>query len=148
LIAKNGWQKLLEYDELNRELAAGRVLSSFKALQPNFPPTFKRLRDIALTGEDITNLNTGHPHPAMAYYNTKRLPSYTDRILYRSLPGFEYFISEGYFESCEYVTSSDHKPVRAFFLIDTVPGDKGIHLLADGKGTFELRLRDLEVRIS
>jgi hypothetical protein len=34
-------EELLELDELTREILAGRVLCGFKALTPNFPPTFK-----------------------------------------------------------------------------------------------------------
>lgn len=32
---------LLDLDELTREIMSGRVLCGFKALVPNFPPTFK-----------------------------------------------------------------------------------------------------------
>lgn len=39
---------MLKYDELNRELAAGRILHGFTALTPNFPPTFKRSRQAVI----------------------------------------------------------------------------------------------------
>jgi hypothetical protein len=44
-------------------------------------------------------------------YNLQRMPSYTDRILFKSLPRFssEDFIKPLCFESCEAVTTSDHK---------------------------------------
>jgi hypothetical protein len=38
------WGELLQYDELQRELAASRLLPGFQAAIPCFPPTFKRVR--------------------------------------------------------------------------------------------------------
>jgi hypothetical protein len=40
-IADENWDALLARDELNRELAAGRVLQGYRPLPPAFPPTFK-----------------------------------------------------------------------------------------------------------
>jgi hypothetical protein len=48
MIKVQKWNELLALDELNRELAAGRVLNTFTALQPAFFPTFKRSRDMFL----------------------------------------------------------------------------------------------------
>ena len=45
LIAEENWSNLMEFDELNRELLAGRVLPGFTAPMPAFPPTFKRVRN-------------------------------------------------------------------------------------------------------
>ena len=45
LIAAEKWSNLLEFDELNRELLAQRVLPGFIAPAPKFPPTFKRIRN-------------------------------------------------------------------------------------------------------
>ena len=45
LIATEKWSNLLEFDELNRELQAGRMLPGFTAPAPKFPPTFKRVRN-------------------------------------------------------------------------------------------------------
>ena len=112
LITNQNWKQLLQYDELNRELSAGRVLEGFTALQPSFPPTFKRVRgsSLAFTYEPIeddapnslaksriltatspspTAVVSSDPiNPLVDYYSRKRLPSYTDRILHKSLPGF------------------------------------------------------------
>lgn len=49
LITKEKWPELLALDELNRELAAKRVLCGFKALTPAFPPTFKRIREMGIS---------------------------------------------------------------------------------------------------
>ena len=56
------------------------------------------------------------------FYNLQRMPSYTDRILSKSLPGFVENVQMKCFESCERVLSSDHKPVRAFFELQTTLG--------------------------
>lgn len=116
MISRQDWPELLRLDELNREMAAGRVFGDFTAMQPNFPPTFKRTRDLAIDVA-ISTKSTN------AYFNPKRLPSHTDRVLYKSLPGFAHRLTELGFESCEDVGSSDHKPVRAYFALRLPPDD-------------------------
>ena len=71
LIATKNWPKLHAYDELLREVGAFNVLSDWKTIQCDFAPTFKVSR-CKPTEE----------------YNPKRVPSYTDRILFKSFPGF------------------------------------------------------------
>ena len=58
LAEDENWDKLMELDELTRELKAGRVLVGFTSLAPSFPPTFKRYR-----GKGIK-----------AYYHCRRHP--------------------------------------------------------------------------
>lgn len=120
MVKAEQWKELLDLDELNREIAAGRILNQFTALQPSFPPTFKRTRHQILP-------------PSMAdvadpdeFYNEKRIPSFTDRILFKSLPAFAKSIEPLFFDSCERATSSDHKPVRAGFKIDLCKGKEDI----------------------
>lgn len=48
LIASEKWSELLYFDELERELAAGRLLPGFKSAVPAFPPTFKRIRNLGI----------------------------------------------------------------------------------------------------
>jgi hypothetical protein len=59
---------------------------------------------------------------ATTLYVPDRMPSYTDRIAYKSQPRFagSDHIKPLFFESCEAVATSDHKPVRACFEI-TLP---------------------------
>ena len=166
LIVKENWAEINNLDELNRELAARRVLSGFTALQPSFPPTFKRVRNIAIpanstseaspnrwtlrrpsaasdpSGAEEGNLSPAKPRsrsPSLndddlngqaksvtTYYDPKRLPSYTDRILYKSLETYKSCLQPLFFESCEEVMSSDHKPVRAGFEVSLVRGASDI----------------------
>eukprot|EP01038_Epipyxis_sp_PR26KG_P007396 gene7396-10080_t len=154
LISKSQWDELMKTDELNREIAAGRIMNGFIALTPNFPPTFKRARNVSFPksflerkGEglliskqksmnviDVTSDTDQLPPSRMnsgskfvdEFYNEKRIPSYTDRILYKSMSCFEDNIDVLFFESCELAISSDHKPVRAGFTIDITQGERAI----------------------
>lgn len=149
MIQHEQWSRLLDLDELTRELASGRIFSGFVAAAPAFPPTFKRTRHLTLPnpnpspnpspnprhnaarhssilGSDDPLTDTPAPTlPLPMYYDSKRLPSYTDRILHRSWPGFLPHLLPSPslpFSSCEYCTSSDHKPVRAGFLLLVTSG--------------------------
>lgn len=68
--------------------------------------------------ESLQNfLNNFHPD---TFYDQKRIPAYTDRVLYKSLPGFKKNLKEVAFNSCEECVSSDHKPVVCTFELMTV----------------------------
>ena len=56
------------------------------------------------------------------YYSKKRIPSYTDRVLIKSLPGFEANRKAHKYEACHGVTSSDHAPVCATFSLNLLLG--------------------------
>ena len=232
MIENEEWEELLKHDELSREISAGRALSGFTALKPEFPPTFKRIRgksiekyialskaaSIAIDAANEINSSTQFRHrldysgggshlpqshqsrkmfldpnwgaelmrkslqsyrhraidrsiqrnfknnglllkdasgskdtdPApidivenkateddrdagvanglggSEFFVTNRMPSFTDRILYKSFPRFSSseHIKALFFESCEGVSTSDHKPVRACFEITV---DDGVH---------------------
>lgn len=101
LVEQRSWSELIATDQLGLAMKEGKVLGGFQALIPNFPPTFK--------------VDRGVVGPK---YQEKRIPSWTDRILFRSLPGFKGRLQElGPFQACNGVTSSDHKPVRAAFTL-------------------------------
>lgn len=112
------YSAILAKDELNRELSANRVLMGFKALQPDFNPTFKRKRRLVLRDEDKST----DGHSIASFYDHKRMPSFTDRILHSSLPGFTNDLSAVLFDSCEATDSSDHKPVYGKFILNTRGG--------------------------
>lgn len=121
-IAAGNYSAILARDELNRELAANRTLMGFTALQPAFNPTFKRKRRMVLRDSDKGTDGVS----VESYYDHKRMPSYTDRILYCSLPGFVDDLSPIIFDSCEETDSSDHKPVYAKFVLSTHGGARDI----------------------
>lgn len=69
LIRAGDWSTLNELDELQRELLAGKVLCGWKTAPCLFAPTFKTVRR------------------STSAYNDKRMPSYCDRVLWKSMPG-------------------------------------------------------------
>ena len=109
-------------DELNREIAETDS-AGFKAPQPNFPPTFKRKRNIGLlkrvTNGSLRSVQASRVKEILEFYDRKRT-SYTDRILYRSMPNFESNGTPQSFVSFEDVMTSDHKPVGPSSLTLTV----------------------------
>lgn len=68
-------------------------------------------------------LPNNHVHK---FYDRKRLPSFTDRVLFRSLPRFVSNLTLESFQSIEKAESSDHKPVKAVFSLRTDDGADGI----------------------
>lgn len=109
MILNESWMELLEFDELTREMRANRIFNGFTAAVPSFPPTFKRIKTTSLQELNV-------PIECMKfYYSDNRLPSYTDRILYKSWSQYSKNLELIAFQSCERVTSSDHKPVVGLF---------------------------------
>lgn len=145
MIVKQQWHDLLELDELNRELHAKRVLNDFHALQPHWPPTFKRSRMISIIPKEVNgeiywqlrrNAVVGESiaspqiegRVVKDYYNHKRIPSYTDRILHKSIGAFASNLTNLFFESCETALSSDHKPVKGGFELSVTRGRADIYV--------------------
>jgi hypothetical protein len=54
-------------------------------------------------------------------YNPARIPSWCDRVLWKSLPGFANMITSTLYEACPHYKTSDHKPVRAGFTVRLPP---------------------------
>jgi hypothetical protein len=164
MIETENWEKLLSYDELNREVAAGRILTGFTPLQPRFPPTFKRKRHQIIQKKEIRQTfgltkkdydifaPKGDPKIdesqalTTTYYDMKRLPSFTDRILHCSLPGFKKHLNVESFTSCEGCTSSDHKPVKAVFSIDTVKDMNDLKMMPSSRKGVNFSLFNLKGR--
>ncbi|KAI9290691.1 DNase I-like protein [Neoconidiobolus thromboides FSU 785] len=94
------YKYLLKYDQLKLQQSAGKVFVGFKEGDIDFQPTYKY--DIGTNQFDSSE--------------KKRIPSYCDRILWKSENDNE----EGVMEQLSYkahmeLTSSDHKPVSAHF---------------------------------
>jgi hypothetical protein len=77
---------------------------------------------------------TGNGSNVGEFYDEKRIPSYTDRVLYKSLPAFTQNLKLISFQSCEDVPSSDHKPVVTAFTVKTTDGGQSIVLNTAGDG--------------
>eukprot|EP01043_Picozoa_sp_COSAG02_P041013 COSAG02_NODE_3365_length_6867_cov_2.147163_3_plen_1627_part_01 len=107
LLHTRDWDGLYKHDELQREVDAGRVFAGFDTEPPAFPPTFK--------------IRQHQP----VLYHTKRVPSYCDRVLWKSMPGVSQCLALSEFNSAPELQTSDHQPVYAKFVL-SVP--KSVHL--------------------
>ncbi|CAM1308786.1 INPP5J (predicted) [Pycnogonum litorale] len=102
LVQKNELSELLQYDQLRKVMNSGEAFSEFRESDPTFPPTYKF----------ITNTDD---------YNPSRIPSWTDRIVYRFTPNaYENATLELHqkdYRSHLCYKQSDHKPVSSKFTI-------------------------------
>ncbi|CAJ1946684.1 unnamed protein product [Cylindrotheca closterium] len=99
LINNKDYATLYSYDELCKGIESGDLLVDFKTLPCNFPPTFKVEREGGFV------------------YKKQRTPSYTDRILYKSMPSIKKNMRPLAYEPCPGFITSDHKPIRGAFSI-------------------------------
>jgi len=101
---ENGrWTEILATDQLRKEQAASRAFLRFQEKDPLFAPTFKVERRKGL------------------HYKHQRLPAYCDRVLFRSNLPLKQIKATEYFQTPD-ITTSDHKPVAATFVVPTVWG--------------------------
>ena len=111
------FQNLYDADQLQMEVASGRVLNGFVDCQPAFAPTFKfnkccRCASPAdpvyvqesqgdkkpqlycsTCAESLPEATARKGTAAADAYSKKRIPAYCDRVLYRARPGMESCIS-------------------------------------------------------
>lgn len=99
MIKARQFRELFETDQLTAERKKQKVFYSFQEGQYNFEPTFK-----------VGKGEKGY------VYDPKRSPAWTDRILWRSFPGFK--LKQIQFQAAGDVTTSDHKPVSGIFALE------------------------------
>ncbi|XP_050699162.1 phosphatidylinositol polyphosphate 5-phosphatase type IV-like isoform X5 [Eriocheir sinensis] len=108
------YQHLLQWDQLSQARQKGEAFSEFEEGSISFPPTFKY-------------------DPGTDHYDTsskQRVPSYTDRILFKSKRGD---ITCSTYDYCPLFRTSDHKPVMGTYTCKIRPGKDDVPLAA---GTF------------
>lgn len=94
------WPELLRHDQLKREQARGEIFADFQEGEIQHPPTFK-----------LERLPGFHP-------GEKRVPSYCDRVLWKSSPHCAHGdVRQSSLNAIADVSTSDHKPVSAHFVI-------------------------------
>lgn len=102
IIQKGDLERLFEHDELKYIMTTGEAFSELTETPPKFPPTFKY--------EVGTN-----------YYDHKRKPAWTDRILYKvnsnNYENVTLNAEQKSYEAHPNFRLSDHKPVTANFVI-------------------------------
>jgi len=99
MIKNKDYAGLYSHDELCRGIESGDLLTDFKTLPCMFPPTFKVEREASFV------------------YKKQRTPSYTDRILYKSMKSLKKHMRPLAYEPCPGFITSDHKPIRGAFSI-------------------------------
>lgn len=95
-------EKLLKHDQLRQQQSARLAFWGFYEAEITFPPTYRMLKG------------------QLGYSNKKHQnPSYTDRILHRSLVGFERHLTQLSYAAAHSLLQSDHRPVCAEFRVVT-----------------------------
>ncbi|KAG1711041.1 hypothetical protein DVH05_028593 [Phytophthora capsici] len=113
-----------EHDELYQLCRAQQVFHGFQENEITFFPTFRRIRGQALR-EPFDAVMFQQNYSLAAAHGGYRVPSYTDRVFYSSLAGMQDSLSCLSYDSCEGVTSSDHKPVSACFEVALLASSQG-----------------------
>ncbi|XP_019366344.1 PREDICTED: 72 kDa inositol polyphosphate 5-phosphatase isoform X1 [Gavialis gangeticus] len=121
--------KLLQYDQLLKEMKNGSVFKGFQEAAIHFQPSYKF--DIGQDCYDTTS--------------KQRTPSYTDRVMYRSRHKND--IHAVKYSSCPVIRTSDHRPVYGLFRVKLRPGRDNIPLAA-GQFDRELYLIGIKRRIT
>eukprot|EP00177_Eucheuma_denticulatum_P007005 GFKZ01012743.1.p1 GENE.GFKZ01012743.1~~GFKZ01012743.1.p1 ORF type:complete len:737 (+),score=78.34 GFKZ01012743.1:509-2719(+) len=99
LVQRKEWDRLVDVDQLTREIAEGNVFANFQEGDITFPPTFKF-------------------DPRTKTYSESRVPSYCDRILWHSLPARMDLVKCVKYTSLTDFDSSDHLPVYGEYKLD------------------------------
>jgi len=106
LIRTHSWGKLQQYDQLLKVQAEGQAFCNFSEGPLDFAPTYQHI-----PGEPVD------PQTGLRPYDGRkaRVPSWTDRVLWRSFPNAELVLESGTYSSSPQICTSDHSPVGAIF---------------------------------
>lgn len=110
------WRDVINHDELTHWMGSKQVFFGYREAPIAFPPSYRRVRGTVIPMEAPADMSD-----TQRYYTTtltngeSRVPSYTDRILYRSHVGVENRLTCSKYGVCEDVSISDHKPVVSLF---------------------------------
>ena len=134
------YSELARYDQLKHQIKSGDAFAGFTEGEIGFAPTFKHVPGEGVDAGDLQDPATvagGRPYEK----KKMRVPSWCDRVLWRSWPGKADGLRLLKYASAPALASSDHTPVSALFELDIeVPmmseGQHGGRLL--GHVTIEL----------
>jgi hypothetical protein len=119
-MAAQRWERLLQYDELRMVMSANEVFTGFKEMPAHFPPSYRRkkghLRGDCGDYTDLQRLYSAYTTNVEEDNTTPELkgmrpPSYTDRIIFHSLPDQEHLLRPAAYLLCDSLRGSDHRPV-------------------------------------
>lgn len=100
LINQNLYKPLWHKDQLSREIERGHVFKGFREGPLSFRPTYKY--DVGTDNYDTSP--------------KERVPSWTDRILYK-VKGGSIKVDVCDYDAIDFIKSSDHRPVKAVFTL-------------------------------
>mmetsp|Transcript_10308 Transcript_10308/g.31522 ORF Transcript_10308/g.31522 Transcript_10308/m.31522 type:complete len:664 (-) Transcript_10308:154-2145(-) len=103
LIRGDKWNYLRSMDQLTSARNTGKVFCGFQEGDLSHPPSYKLAR-----GDLFDDIGR-----RVYSEERSRIPAWTDRILYKTLPGSSIELLE--YGSVNFVTTSDHTPVYALF---------------------------------
>jgi len=103
MIEQLKFDELLTFDQLRNSRALGEGWAGFVEGDSAFAPTFKVRR--------VENTT----------YKEQRIPSYCDRVLWKSMPALSTAVMQTFLRSVPGVSTSDHKPVVSGFAITPSP---------------------------
>lgn len=146
------WKHLLQHDELSTAREASQIFTGWQEAPIRFPPTYRRRQ-----GPDGLCKDFADPVQIKNAYSTEvekrgtvtlRTPSYTDRILWHTLPACQDSCLCTNYSQEETIRSSDHNPVRAEFAIQASQGADMAHVEAAerrtwGSNNFMVKLSNL-----
>ena len=129
LVQQGNWAELRPHDELTRLMVSGAVCPGFAEGTLAFPPTFKHIPGepplteaaaaAAAAAADASSAGGSVGPGRRAYECTKqRVPSWCDRVLWRSWPACAHEVELLSYDSMPQLASSDHSPVAATFALD------------------------------
>ncbi|XP_042335547.1 phosphatidylinositol polyphosphate 5-phosphatase type IV [Sceloporus undulatus] len=127
--AETDFSKLLQHDQLIKEMNKGSIFKGFQEAPIFFRPSYKF--DLGQDTYDSTS--------------KQRIPSYTDRVIYRSRRKDDIHVVK--YSSCLGIKTSDHRPVYGLFRVKVRPGRDNIPLAA-GLFDRELYLIGIKRRIT
>ncbi|CAK9085380.1 4 [Durusdinium trenchii] len=106
MIYDHSWGKLQQHDQLLKVQAEGKAFCNFREGPLDFAPTYQHVP--GAPPDPATRLRPYDPRKG-------RVPSWTDRVLWRSFPDAELMLEAGSYRSSPTLCTSDHSPVGAIF---------------------------------
>jgi hypothetical protein len=100
LVKSKQYGSIMAHDQMVKEMGKGRVFVGFYEGRVDFAPTYRWLRD----KEEFS-------------WKRGQTPSFTDRVLHRSLPGVAAHVSLSDYYAGTSLFGSDHRPVGASYTL-------------------------------
>jgi len=128
LLEHQQYDALIRGDQLTKEMEGHRVLSNFQEGKITFPPTYRYDRGCNEWSKK----------------KLRNVPSYCDRILWKSLPGLQ--VNQLEYGIAQNITTSDHRPVYSLFRVPVqISNNRNMSFSKDLFPVGQLLLYDFEI---